>query len=55
MNLIKRLTEKVLYGLTVILGVVSLIFFLFNVLPGDPASMMMVQRADMITVEVVRK
>ena len=37
MNLIKRLTEKVLYGLTVILGVVSLIFFLFNVLPGDPA------------------
>ncbi len=55
MNLIRKITEKFLYGLAVILGVVSLIFFLFNVLPGDPARMMLGQRADLNTLEVIRK
>lgn len=38
--IIKRLS----YGLLVLWGVASLVFFLFNVLPGDPARMMLDQR-----------
>jgi peptide/nickel transport system permease protein len=34
--------------------VVSLVFILFNVLPGDPARMMLGQRADLETVEQIR-
>jgi peptide/nickel transport system permease protein len=36
-------------------GVVSLVFFLFNVLPGDPAKMMIGQRSDISTIESIRK
>ena len=35
-----------MYGLLVIWGVVTVVFFLFNVLPGDPARMMLSQRED---------
>lgn len=38
----------------VLWGVVSLVFLLFNVLPGDPARMMLGQRADLQTVEIIR-
>ncbi len=37
------------------LGVVTLVFILFNVLPGDPARMMLGQRADMASVEAINK
>ena len=50
-----RVLGKLGYSLLVIWGVVSLIFFLFNILPGDPASMMVGQRADLATVEVIRE
>lgn len=50
-----RIFGKFLYGLLVLWGVVTLVFFLFNVLPGDPARMMLGQRADMQTVEMIRK
>jgi peptide/nickel transport system permease protein len=49
------LLKRTLYGLLVLWGVVSLVFFLFNVLPGDPARMMLGQRADMMSVEMIRK
>ena len=51
----KRILGKFFYGLLVLWGVVTLVFFLFNVLPGDPARMMLGQRADMQTVEMIRK
>jgi len=50
-----RLTGRITYGLLVILGVITVIFFLFNVLPGDPAQMMLGQRADLKNVEIIRK
>lgn len=50
-----RFVQRILYGIAVLLGVVTLIFFLFNVLPGDPARMMVGQRADMASVEGIRK
>lgn len=36
-------------------GVVVLVFFLFNVLPGDPARMMLGQRADIASIEAINK
>ncbi len=37
------------------LGVVTLVFFLFNILPGDPARMMLGQRADQESVDLINK
>jgi len=52
---IKGTIKKLLYGLLVLWGVATLVFFLFNILPGDPARMLLGQRADMETLEMVRK
>ena len=49
------LLRKLGYGLLVLLGVVALVFFLFNVLPGDPARLTLGQRADVASLENVRK
>jgi len=46
---------RLLYGILVLFGVLTLIFFLFNVLPGDPARMMLGQRADMASVEAINR
>ena len=51
----KFILKRLLYGLLVLLGVVVVIFFLFNVLPGDPARMMLGQRADQSSVEAINK
>lgn len=37
------------------LGVISLVFFIFNVIPGDPARMMLGQRADGATIDAINK
>ena len=39
----------------VLLGVVTVVFFLFNVLPGDPARLTMGQRTDLQSLENVRR
>ncbi len=44
-----------LYGLLVLLGVVTLVFFLFNILPGDPARMMLGQRADQESIDIINR
>jgi len=51
----ERIIKKIVYSVLVIWGVVTVIFFLFNVLPGDPAQMMLGQRSDMQTVELIRE
>jgi peptide/nickel transport system permease protein len=43
------------YGILVIAGVVTVVFFLFNVLPGDPARMMLGQRADVASVDAINR
>jgi peptide/nickel transport system permease protein len=43
------------YALLILWGVITVIFFLFNILPGDPAKMMLGQRSDISTVESIRK
>jgi peptide/nickel transport system permease protein len=47
--------KKIMYGFLVMAGVVLIVFVLFNILPGDPARMTMGQRADVQSLEAVRK
>ncbi|MFA4864708.1 MAG: ABC transporter permease, partial [Bacteroidales bacterium] len=49
------LIKRLLYGLLVLFGVITLVFILFNILPGDPARMMLGQRADISSVEAIHK
>lgn len=49
------IVKKVAYGLFVMLGVITLIFVLFNLLPGDPARMMLGQNADRESIEILHK
>ena len=49
------LLKRILYGFLVLLGVIVINFFLFNILPGDPARMMLGQRADITSVEAINK
>ncbi len=47
--------RKTGYGLAVLAGIVVVVFFLFNILPGDPARMTQGQRSDVQSLEAVRK
>lgn len=47
--------KRLYYGFFVLFGVITLVFLLFNVLPGDPARMMLGQRADMVSVEAINR
>ncbi len=50
-----RLFRHILYLLLVLWGIISLLFFLFNVLPGDPVRMLTGQRVDPETLQNIRK
>ena len=47
--------KRIFYGFLVLLGVILIVFFLFNILPGDPARMMLGQRADVSSIEAINK
>lgn len=49
------LLNRIGYGLLVMLGVVTLVFIIFNIVPADPARMMLGQRADGATIEAIQK
>lgn len=53
--MIRYLIKRLAYGLLVIWGVATVIFLLFNILPGDPARMLLGQRADISSVEAIKK
>ncbi|EGV43611.2 ABC transporter permease [Bizionia argentinensis JUB59] len=53
--MINYLIHKVFYALLTLFGVVTVIFLLFNVLPGDPAQMMLGQNQSAEQVEAVRQ
>ena len=52
--LLSYILNKIFYALLTLFGVVTVIFFLFNVLPGDPAQMMLGQNEDSEQVAVVK-
>lgn len=51
--MIQYILKRLFYGVLVLFGVITVIFLLFNVLPGDPARMMLGQRADIASVEAI--
>jgi peptide/nickel transport system permease protein len=53
--MIQFILNKILYGILTLFGVVTVIFLLFNVLPGDPARMMLDQREDSEQLKNIRK
>ena len=53
--MIKFILKRLFYGFLVLLGVITVVFLLFNVLPGDPARMMLGQRADQASIDVINK
>ena len=53
--MLQYIVKRLFYGLLVMLGVIIIVFLLFNVLPGDPARMMLGQRADIASVEAINK
>lgn len=53
--MIQFIFKRLIYGFLVLIGVITIVFLLFNVLPGDPARMMLGQRADLASVEAINK
>jgi peptide/nickel transport system permease protein len=51
----KFIVKRLMYGFLVLLGVITVVFLLFNVLPGDPARMMLGQRADQASIDAINK
>jgi peptide/nickel transport system permease protein len=52
---INFILKRLSYGVLVLFGVVVVVFFLFNVLPGDPARMMLGQRADEESLKAINR
>ncbi len=53
--MILYILQKIGYALLTLFGVVSVVFFLFTILPGDPARMMLGQNETAEQVEIVKK
>lgn len=53
--MVKFILSKFFYGVLVLIGVVFIIFALFNILPVDPARLTLGQRADVESVEAINK
>jgi len=53
--MIQYIVKRLLYGILVLWGVITIVFFLFNILPGDAAQMLMGQRSDVSSVEAIKK
>ncbi|MFH0864733.1 MAG: ABC transporter permease [Bacteroidota bacterium] len=49
------ISKRLFYGFLVMFGVITVVFILFTILPGDPARMMLGQRADISSVEAINK
>lgn len=53
--MIRYVVRRLFYGFLVLWGVVTIVFLLFNILPGDPARMLLGQRSDVSSVEAIKK
>ena len=53
--MIGYLLQKIAYAFLTLFGVVTVIFLLFNILPGDPARMMLGQNETAEQVAIVKK
>ena len=55
MAIYRFIIKRVLYGSLVMLGVTTAVFFIFNVLPGDPARLMLGQNATQEQIDAINK
>ena len=53
--MVAYIIKKITYGILVLWGVLTLVFFLFNILPGDPARMMLDKREDADQLAVIKQ
>jgi peptide/nickel transport system permease protein len=53
--MLRYIFQKIFYGFLTLLGVITVVFFLFTVLPGDPARMMLDQKEDPEQLALIRK
>ena len=53
--MIKLILKRTTSGLLIIFGVVTVVFFLFNILPTDPGRLMLGQRSDVASLEAINK
>lgn len=53
--MLRYVLKRLFYGVLVLLGVIVIVFLLFNVLPADPARMMLGQRADISSIEAINR
>ena len=53
--MISYILQKIGYAILTLFGVVTVIFLLFNILPGDPARMMLGQNETAEQVAIVKK
>ena len=53
--MISYIIKKIGYAILTLFGVVTVIFLLFNILPGDPARMMLGQNETAEQVAIVKK
>jgi ABC-type dipeptide/oligopeptide/nickel transport system permease component len=53
--MLKYIVSRLIYGFIVLLGATVVVFFIFNVLPGDPVALIAGQRTDVSTRENIRK
>jgi len=53
--MLRYLVNKIIYGFLTLFGVVTIVFLLFTVLPGDPARMMLDQKEDPEQLALIRK
>lgn len=51
----RYILRKILYGILILWGVVSLIFLVFTYLPGDSAIMKLGQRSDSLSLAIIRQ
>ena len=54
-SLTSYIFNKLLYALIVLFGVVVVIFFLFNIMPADPAKMMLGDRDNAKQLELINE
>ncbi|MCS6933672.1 MAG: ABC transporter permease [Chitinophagales bacterium] len=55
MELLKYIASRLLSGITVMFGVILVIFFLFNIMPVNSARLTLGQRADVASVQAIEK
>lgn len=53
--MISFIIRRLAYGFLVLFGVITVVFFIFNILPGDPARMMLGQRADQEAIDEINR